>query len=700
MTNFGPTGQLIYERTYSRTKPDGSKETWPETVERVVDGNLGLVDEKYHDPGEREALIEMIRDFKVIPAGRHLWASGVPGRQYLFNCHVSGWEPGDVTKHFSFTFLRLMEGGGVGANYSNSYLVDYPWVEGWQRGEVTSRAGIFGVPYEVHIVCDPEHPDYQKMLDAGVLSTEYDAEWDGSFAVEDSREGWADALVDLIGTYYREAKNYNRVFDVSRVRGEGSRLKTFGGRASGPLPLAKMLIEVSEVMNGCIGRRLDGISAMEIDHAIATCVVSGGNRRSARMAIMHWADPQIGEFLTCKADTGKHWTTNISVEVDDEFFEQVYETETVGTWGQPDLKNVPVNAASHVLQKIASGMLDNGEPGIWNSSHSNVGEPNEVISTNPCGEIALEPWENCNLGHVNLAAFVKDDWRFDPDELADAHRLMTRFLIRATYGDVNDEGQADVLARNRRIGVGHLGVASALALMGIRYSDAAQTAFPRVLEGLAEEVDRAATEYAHQLRIPVPVKTRTVAPTGTIAKMPGVSEGIHPIFAKYFIRRVRFSTVDPEQVATMDEYRAKGYSVDPCLYAPDTVVVSIPTKDSLVEQVEARFGDKADEIVESAADLTLYDMLAFQAMYQASWADNAVSYTVNIDPRDYTRDELIDAIEYWGPVLKGATVFPELSRPQSPYERISKADYALYELWQRDVSDGIDEACVNGCPIK
>src|SRR5690606_27329312 len=110
----------------------------------------------------------------------------------------------------------------------------------------------------------------------------------------------------------------------------------------------------------------------------------------------------------------------------------------------------------------------------------------------------------------------------------------------------------------------------------------------------------------------------------------------------------------------VEEYRNTGYGVEPDLSAPLTTVVSLPTKDSLLAEVEARFGEeRADEIVESAADLSLEDMLAFQAMYQEFWADNAVSYTVNIDPDKYSIQELADAIEAWGPALKGATVFPE-----------------------------------------
>lgn len=689
--NWGPTGEIVYNRTYSRTKPDGTKETWPETVQRVVDGNLALGDPRHELPNEREDLIRMMTEFKVLPAGRHLWASGVQGRQYLFNCHVSGWNE-RVTDHFEFTFMRLMEGGGVGANYSNKYLGQYPVVLGHNGSVATDPQYLVGNPFQVHIVCDPEHPDYQKMVEAGLISTEYVGDWAGAFEVDDSREGWAEALVDLIETYYRPAKNQNRVFDVSRVRPEGSRLKTFGGRASGPLPLAVMLHEVAGVMNERMGRKLDGISAMEIDHAIAKCVVSGGNRRSARMAIMHWADPQVFEFIRIKQTTGEHWTTNISVEVEDDFFECVA--------GGPE---GDFTGATDVLRGIAEGMLGNGEPGFWNSSLSNVGEPNPVVCTNPCGEIALEEWENCNLGHVNLAAFVDPDTGLvDEMDMAYAHELVTRFLIRATYGDVNDTKQAQKLARNRRIGVGHLGVASFLALRGTKYSEAFNDDdFLDLLQDMSFEVSRAAHDYAHDLRIPVPVKTRTVAPTGTIAKLAGVSEGIHPIFSKYFIRRIRFSDVDPEQMATVQKYQDMGYGVEPDMYAPQTTVVSFPTKDSLLLQVEELYGvAKADEIVQSAEDLSLGDMLAFQRMYQKYWADNAVSYTVNIDPNKYDVDQVAYAIGAFGPELKGATVFPEMSMPQSPYERISKADYELYEDWQQQVADGVDEACVNGCPIK
>lgn len=907
---WGPTGQLVYDRTYSRVKPDGSKESWPDTVQRVVDGNLSLVDARHQLPGEREDLIRLMTEFKILPAGRHLWATGVKNGQHLMNCWVSGWtdKPSD---HFAFTFTRLMEGGGVGANYSNKYLAHYPPVQ---------------QELSVHIVCSEDHADYQLLAEHGLLSADYDADWAGAFEVEDSREGWAAALTDLIDTHYREdVEHRSRVYDVSNVREAGRRLKTFGGKASGPEPLARMLHDVSDVLSTCAGldKRLDGLSAMKIDHAIAQCVVAGGVRRSARMAMMHWADPQVGEFIRCKSDAGDHWTTNISVEVDDEFWEWV---------GEDDNHWCSTKAlAWSVLEQLAEGAVRNGEPGMWDSSLSNAGEPNEVVCTNPCltgdtviatvngprtfsglaevgedvevyswhpetklpvvrwmrrphktrenaeilkvtfdsglvvratpdhsffsfrgkkvkaknlkpgqsvrafsasrdgsghervhawdakrngavhqwthrmlwenehgtleddlviahldgdsgnnqlsnlaamtpyehasydypkrfencfhhpncvrnhkvvsvepggfadvyngcvddshtyivldpdpvaghmsgivsancGEITLEPWEPCNLGHVNMAAFANTEAAGGNPDIAGmirAHRLMTRFLIRATFAEVGDPKSRQVLDRNRRIGVGHLGVASFLALSGIRYSEAPLNPwFRNLLRDLSAYINEEAEQFAHQLRIPVPVKKRTVAPTGTVAKMPGVSEGIHPIFSQYFSRRIRFNKLsDADSLLGLVD---QGYHVEDDLFAPNTAVVTIPTQDSLVQQVSDLWGENGEDLVESAADLTLNQMLAFQAMYQMCWADNAVSFTANVDPEKYTSEDVATQLKKFGGLLKGSTIFPEKSFPQAPYERLSKAEYLSTDV--RAVSDGVDEECgTGGCPIK
>ena len=118
MPSWGPLGQQVFNRTYSRPTAEGS-ESWHQTVSRVVEGNLDLVDAQHIEPLEATNLARHFENFSALPAGRHLWVSGVPGRQFLFNCHRSGFGP-NLADHFCFTFDELMKGGGVGSNYSTT----------------------------------------------------------------------------------------------------------------------------------------------------------------------------------------------------------------------------------------------------------------------------------------------------------------------------------------------------------------------------------------------------------------------------------------------------------------------------------------------------------------------------------------------------------------------------------------------------
>jgi adenosylcobalamin-dependent ribonucleoside-triphosphate reductase len=672
--NWGSSGKTVYDRTYSRVTPHGGHETWVDTVERVAKGNLALV---YGEPDTwseavYEEYVELFDNmflFKTIPAGRHLWATGVRGRQLLFNCHHVGWTD-RLSDHVEFMFTHLLQGGGCGANYS------------LPKHEAPSRS------LKVHIVCDNEHKDFGKLRLANTLSTEYVDDWDGAYQVEDSREGWANALSDLIDTFYAsEVKHENRVYDVSRVRPEGSRLKTFGGTASGPVPFARMMILVSELLNKASARGvLTPLDLMEIDHDVATCVVAGGVRRSARMSILRWNDPYIFEFISCKTDTGKHWSTNISVEFDEDFFAALEQND---------------EHATAVLNEVSSAALKNGEPGVFNSALTNVGEIDRVESTNPCAEFGLVQFEGCNIAHVNLDAFAPQikNGPIDEQGLFRAHQLMARFAIRATFGDITDAKQLVVQNKNRRIGVGHLGVEGFLAKQGIKYSAApSNDEFTSLLDELYATVRTEAREYCFQLRIPECIKVTTAAPTGTIAKLAGVSEGIHAVYAKTFNRRIRFSAIRPEEQAQIDEFARQGYLIEDDIYdtSGNTKVVVFPTKDKLVAECEAM---GYFDIVQSSDELSLEQMLAFQEMYQSCYADNAVSYTANIAENKYSTLQIAELLRYYLPRLKGTTIFPDSTRPQAPYERISQAEYELAE-YLGSVDSSNDEECKTGCPIK
>lgn len=649
---WGPIGREVFERTYARPTETG-KESWPETVGRVAFGNEsfgGLL-----GSADGEALAERMLGFGVLPGGRHLWATGSGSGLGLMNCFRAGWGPG-LADHFTFLFDMLMLGGGVGANYSREYLetLERPMVE-------------LGVAFQMELA----HPDRAAFVESGL--PEFRGASPYVFHVGDSREGWVAALRHLfnVSVFPAAGKRADVVFDVSGVRGAGAPIVGFGGTASGPVPLMRMLADVARILNEYRGEPLRGLAAMEIDHAIASCVVAGNVRRSARMSIMHWRDPDVLAFIDCKADGASHWSTNISVEVDNQFW------------------NPPSGLRAHrdrVLSAVAAGMHRNGEPGFYNSELASYGEPGDVRATNPCGEISLEEWEACNLAHVNLA----DPRHQDPEVLLESFRLAARFAMRASTQSAGNVRSDDVKARNNRLGVGVFGWQEWLAARGLRYSDVSPNnlMIQLTLTNWRLAVREAADAEADRLGVPRPVKVTTVAPTGTVAKMPGTTEGIHPVYAKRFIRRVRYADSDP----ALEGLRAAGHPMEPCVYTAGTTVVSFFVEDAAV----VRYGD----VIQDVSELSLDELLANQACWQMFYADNAVSFTCNFDPSVTRVAEIEEALLRWGPRLKGTTLFPELGMAQSPMERLSEEEWEEAAVTV-SVGQSIDDQCASGaCPVR
>lgn len=648
---WGPLGLDVYKRSYSRTKPDGTNETWRDTIERVIDGNLALVDAKFHEHGEREKLFDLFFSMKSIPAGRHIWSTGVHGRQFLANCHSAGHSRKDLTEHFRFTFDELMKGGGVGSNYSNVYVNIYP--------PVFSKVNL-------HIVCNLSHPDVDLFKD--LLSTDYNHLSHERHVVDDSREGWCEALAEVLRVAW-DGRDHPLVIDVSSLRPKGAVLRSFGGKSSGPEPLVKMLRTVSDIMSASVGKKLSSIDIMQIDHEISKVVVAGGVRRSARMSIKHWADRDIFAFIKCKSAGQKFWSTNISVEVDEAFFRALRKND---------------RHANKVLRDASAAMYKNGEPGFWNSSLAAVGEVDHPFTPNPCGEISMPMWDVCNLGHVNLEQFHNDD-----NGAREAFRLMTRFLIRATFGDILNPHQREVVARNRRIGVGFFGYADWLAYQGVRFSESHHHDDIRSkLRSFREACKAEAIRYACQLRIPVPIKTTAIAPTGTISNLPGVTSGCQPIFARYFIRRVRYADTD-ENLKGFDEKE-----IEVSVNEPNTKIVRFYCKDPLVDRCERRGIDPT--IVEEQSEISISDHLAVQSMLQKEFADNAISYTIGVDSKKVRAKDVEQTLRVHLPHLKGTTLMPEASREQMPFERIEKLQYEEKEFEGKATVTDAQRECLNG----
>lgn len=379
---WGPIGREVFERTYSRDLPDGRKETWADTCRRVVNGSLSYLERSLWLPDEDVELFRLLYSFAAVPAGRHLWVTGTSSSYMSHNCWASGFgaRPSD---HYRYLAARLFEGGGVGANYSADLMAHLPPV----RGEIV-----------LSFACRLDHVDADAVRQAaGEAFVTASAGQDVTLiAVEDTREGWVDAWAQVIDLAHRPGR-HEVLLDVSAVRPYGAPLRTFGGRASGPAPLVASMRAIVGILATARAnrdgtgrpRRLSGLETMQIDHEIAAAVVSGGARRSARMSMMHWRDPDIFSFIACKADQMQHWSTNVSVEIDGDFAAAVEA-------GDPH--------ATRVLREVAEGMALNGEPGLVNTGAHSLDEYADVRITNPC--VTGDTWVQTSYGLRRVSDLV------------------------------------------------------------------------------------------------------------------------------------------------------------------------------------------------------------------------------------------------------------------------------------------------------
>lgn len=692
--NWGPNGRIVYERTYSRPlfTEDGERqrwtmgdtegrthEVWAETCRRVVLGNTELAPHTLLADEAVDLFLAMF-SFAIVPAGRHLWVDGT-GFAWSRNCFSAPM--GERTSgHFRFLGARLFEGGGVGANYSHDMLADTTPI----RSTV-----------KVLITADERHKDILDIMaeangnwirpsdiDSATSAAASESDSVEYVMVEDSREGWVDAWGYLIDESCKADNDKTIIFDVTDVRPFGATLKTYGGTASGPAPLVHSLVEFEKTLNGAVGRRLLPMEAMDMDHEIAASVVAGGTRRSARLATQYWGDEDIFDFISCKADMSKHWSTNISVEIDDEF-----ET-AINDESHPQHRH-----ATAVLRAVAEGMAKNGEPGFINSSRLSEGERVRIRTTNPCGEIALETegseyGEACNIGSVNL-----DRVGTDHDLGLRLFGLLSRFLYRSTLMPYPDAGASHIENRNRRIGAGFMGLQEFGLHHGVRMTDMPDSdVLTAKLYAYRKEVRRAADQLADQLGTPRSIKVTTVAPNGSISKLPGAAPGIHPVLARYAEQRIRFGSVDPK----LAEMQAKGYPIEPCVYAANTMVVTIPTRDFIMDK------GFDEELVQQADEVSLDDFLSVQKwvsrVYTGGEDGNAVSATASI-PADSSVDDLMSVLRDHIFDLKGTTVFPNATRAQQPVTPITKAEYEeLVEFCDAMSASFVDDCSTGACPVR
>lgn len=441
-------------------------------------------------------------------------------------------------------------------------------------------------------------------------------------------------------------------FSFSRLRQKGSTVNSTGGVASGP------------------------ISFMKVFNTATEAVKQGGTRRGANMGILRVDHPDILEFIDCKANTSEITNFNISVGVTEAFMQSVAAGEEYDLIDPSTKKAVGRLSARAVYDKIIDAAWQNGEPGIIFLDRLNrdnvVPLSGEIESTNPCGEQPLLPYESCNLGSINLTEMLKkteEGWEIDWEKLAQTVKTAVRFLDNVIDANKYPLALIDhTTKQTRKIGLGIMGWADALLRLGVPYDcDKAVKLAEKVMGHITKTGKEQSAEMAKErgafplfgestLKGGAPVRNATIttiAPTGTLSIIAGVSSGVEPVFAYAYIRNVMDGTHLVESNAILEEVlRERG------LYTP-----------ALMEKI-ARQGGVRDilEIPEEirrvfvcAHEVSPVWHIRMQAAFQRH-TDNAVSKTVNF-PNEATREEVREVYDLaFSLDCKGVTIYRDGSR--------------------------------------
>ncbi len=484
---------------------------------------------------------------------------------------------------------------------------------------------------------------------------------DADIIVPDSREGWKRILHAVLKSYFYTGKSFS--YSTMLIREFGAPLKTFGGTASGPGSLIDGIADICKVMDNRAGKKLRSVDVLDIANIIGRIVVSGSSRRSAQIAI---GDPDDILFLRAK-----NWASG-----------------TVPAWRANSNNSIYADGFDEIMSELWKGYDGSGEPyGLLNRKLARtVGRLGEkrpdpsIEGFNPCAEIALADGESCNLATIFLPN-VESLKQFK--EISRLLYLVQKQItnLRYPYAKTNR-----IVAKNRRLGQ---------SITGVLQANKEQLSW---LDSGYEYLKALDEKHSDALGIPRSVRLTTVQPSGTLSLLPGVTPGIHPAYARFYIRRVRFSAADP----LVDACRQRGYTVVP--------EIGLDGREDHTKWV-VEFPAKSPDNAILASDMTAVEQLQWVKKMQTEWADNAVSVTV------YYRMEELPSIKEWlsenfDTSVKSVSflLHSDHNFLLAPYEEIDEATYdkmvAKVDMSipiGSTVDDNLldDPSCATGaCPVR
>lgn len=591
---------FIHVSRYARWSDEARRrETWEETVDRylqfmcdvqcvvMADGKpVSRIDDK-----TRQELRDAIIGLEIMPSMRCLMTAGpalARDNAAGFNC--TGLIV-DSVEAFDEAMYLLMCGCGVGFSVERQFINKLPKVPKLRKSPSVIR-------------------------------------------VDDSRMGWANALRELISWLYQ-----GRIpeWDISQVRPAGARLKTFGGRASGPEPLVDLFKFVVNVFRGAEGRELTSIECHDVMCKIGEVVVAGGVRRSAEMSLSNLSDDRMRD-----AKSGQWWETTPWRSM---------ANNSAAYTEKPPMK---------VWFKEWQALYDSqsGERGIFNREAAKKHlvkngrrDPNYDFVINPCGEIILRPAQMCNLSEVVVRA--GDDIASLKRKLRLATILGTMQATLTNFHYLRDIWKANA-EEEALLGVSLTGVMDNRLLSGKE----GKTRLNDALDELREYVIKVNKEWAKKLGINQATAVTTIKPSGTVSQLVDCASGLHPRWSQYYIRTVRGSVNDPVTKTMI----AQGFPWEPSAMKPDVeVVFSFPVK--------------APDGCTTVDDMTALEQLDLWKSYKEHWCEHQPSITV------YVREQEWMEVGAWVyrhfDIIGGLSFLPAQGHTyrQAPYQEVSKAEY-------------------------
>jgi len=591
MSNQLPTPyqQFIAKSRYARWLQDENRrEDWSETVGRYM---AQVVEPHAHFlPSITEALYDAIVGLEVMPSMRAMMTAGPALRRDNTSGYNCSYLPVDDPKSFDEAMFILLCGTGVGFSVERQYISKLP-----------------------------EVPD-----------TLFDSET--TVVVKDSKEGWAKSLRQVLSLLWAgEIPKW----DVSKVRPAGARLKTFGGRASGPAPLIDLFNFSVAIFKKAQGRKLTSLECHDLMCKIGQVVVVGGVRRSAMISLSNLSDDRMRN-----AKSGNWW---------DNEGQRALANNSVAYTEKPDVELFMKEWASLIESK-------SGERGIFNrvaskeqAAKNGRRDPEWEFGTNPCSEIILRPYQFCNLTEVVVRATD------NIDTLSEKVRLATILgTIQATYTEFpylrkvwKDNTEAE-----RLLGVSLTGI------MDNPLMTSENAGLEKTLEHLRSVAVSTNAEWADRLGIPQSAAITCVKPSGTVSQLVDSASGIHARHSEYYIRTVRGDIKDP----LTDFMKAQGIPCEPCVMKPDsTVVFSFPVQ--------------APDNCVTRNVMTAVEQLETWLMYQRHWCEHKPSVTITVRDEEWLE---VGAFVYkYFDEMSGVSFLPHSDHTyqQAPYQECSQEEY-------------------------